>query len=398
MKKILPVPNAKILNFELLYLNENNYSDQKIADVNFRLVSADIKNAAKEGCDTIFGLLLLDGFLYKNNTLFFDWLRSIEKLCYQENIHNLILVPGMCEDFKNVLEQQEITANIEFFDFTHRMVYNSYCNKLDTLPRWNKDATDFLFLGGIPSRPNRIRLLSKFYQKTGLKNCKWSFFKPVSDEDKSICRLLMKDFSNEEYRDFVDSCENSVDDLYIETQEYSRLTGPDIIKTNIYSKPWLKDPVWIDTSIFENTKFSIVSEGNAYPPATSYKFLTEKTWRAVANRHPFIIAGHADQIYYAHRRGLCTFENYMDSDFYNSPEEEKFDAIVRNATEWLDNLNFHEVNNDVEKNYQRFLEIAQEQNYWLQTLNEEYQVPLVEINKWFNQLGFSHLIRVPDGF
>jgi hypothetical protein len=397
IRKILFVPKAKIINFELLYLNSSNYTDQQISDVNFKIISEEIRQAAKHGCDTIFGLLLLDGFLYKGNEIFFNWLRSIEAVGYDSGIKHLIIVPGMCEDFENDLRQHGIKASIEYFDFTHRMVYNSYRDKIDLLHPWNFNADQFLFLGGIPSRANRIRLLSKFYQTGMLSKCQWSFFKPFTDNDKDICRSLMWDYSDSQYYDFIDICERSIDNLYNDAQEYSRLNGQDLIRKKIYQKTWLKDPSWIDPTVFNTTKFSIISEGNAYPPATSYKFLTEKTWRTVVNRHPFIIAGHPDQIAYANQRGLVTFENHMLSNFYNDEEELRFDSIVDNAKHWLMNLDPIKVNDEVEKNYRRFFEIAQEQDLWFDRLIKNYQIESNEIDHWFNQLGFSHLIRIPDG-
>jgi hypothetical protein len=391
------VHKAKIINFELLYLNADAYTDQELSEVNYDLVSAEISKAAQQECDTIFGLLLLDGFLYKRNDLFFDWMRAIEKFSKTQGIDKIILVPGMCEDFKKDLEQQGISAEIIFFDFTHRMVYNSYVDKTEYLHPWNNKSDQFLFLGGIPSRANRIRLLYKFYQAGLLSKCQWSFFKPFTDSDQQVCREIMKDLSDEEYFDFINICEQSIDDLYKDSQEYSRLNGQDLLRKEIYKKPWLKDPAWINPVVFKNSKFSVISEGNAYYPATSYKFLTEKTWRTVVNRHPFIIAGHPDQMLYAKERGLCTFENFLQIDFYSFEEESRFNSIVENVNYWLNNLNSEEVQSDVEKNYLRFFDIGKEQDLWFELLKQQYQVDQSEIDYWFNQLGFSHLVRIPNG-
>ena len=54
---------GKIINFELLY------ADDPIKDLHKRIL-VDIDQAAEEGCDAIVGLMLVDGFLYKNNEEF----------------------------------------------------------------------------------------------------------------------------------------------------------------------------------------------------------------------------------------------------------------------------------------------------------------------------------------
>ena len=304
----------------------------------------------------------------------------------------------MCEDYKSVLIENGINADIVFFDFTHRMVYNSYCNRLDQLSEWDPTNLNFLFLGGIPSRVNRIRLLYKFYQSGLLNYCNWSFFKPITDHDAQICRSLIPEYSDIEFEKFLNLCERSIDVFYKDAQEYSRLNGSMLLEKNIYSKPWLKDPAWIDPGVFKNTKFSVISEGNAYPPSTSYRFLTEKTWRTIVNRHPFILAGNSEQAVYANDRGIITFNQYFTDNFYLlENEEDRLDQITVNAKCWLDYMDINSINADVERNYSMFFSIAESQEEWFRSLVAHYQIRNDDIDQWFNQQGFGHLIRIPNG-
>jgi hypothetical protein len=186
--------------------------------------------------------------------------------------------------------------------------------------------------------------------------------------------------------------------FYKDAQEYSRLNGSMLLEKNIYSKPWLKDPAWIDPGVFKNTKFSVISEGNAYPPSTSYRFLTEKTWRTIVNRHPFILAGNSEQAVYANDRGIITFNQYFTDNFYLlENEEDRLDQITVNAKCWLDYMDINSINADVERNYSMFFSIAESQEEWFRSLVAHYQIRNDDIDQWFNQQGFGHLIRIPNG-
>ena len=52
---------GKIVNFELLYVDGEIYSDQYLADLTYHMIMTDIDSAVKEGHDAIIGLLLMDG-------------------------------------------------------------------------------------------------------------------------------------------------------------------------------------------------------------------------------------------------------------------------------------------------------------------------------------------------
>lgn len=350
---------SKIINFEMLHLSEQ--------DRRHRIIDQ-LETAKLHGFDTVYGLMLIDGFLYRNPELF------------PVNI-TIKLIAGMCEDNSHL-----------YFDYNHRMVFNSFKNK--QLPSWSNNGQQFLFLGGVPSRPNRINLLSKFYDANLLNTAVWTFFPPWTDDDKIWCRNSLSHYTEEKYSKFLNDCNKRIDDRYELSKNYSRVSREEWDKQDTYNQPWVKDLAWMDPQIFSDTVLSVISEGNAYPPATNFKFLTEKTWRAIAMRHPFVFAGYPEQFDYAKSLGLRTFEEYMLIKDYASIQDEdnRLDAVVSNTQYFLENYknNQDKICADIEHNYNVYMRIGEEQDKFLADL----PVSQDEKSYWFGQTGLSHLMKI----
>ena len=327
-----------------------------------------LETAKLQGVDTVYGLMLIDGFLYRGPEIF--------PVDIPVN-----LIAGMCED-----------SNHLYFNYNHRMVFNSFKNT--RLPNWSGNGTHFLFLGGVPSRANRINLLSKFYDADLLSNAVWTFFPPWTDDDTTWCRNALSHYTEEKYLKFLNDCNKRIDDRYELSKNYSRVSREEWDKQDTYNQPWVKDLAWINPQIFADTVLSVISEGNAYPPATNFKFLTEKTWRAVAMKHPFVFAGYPEQFDYAKSLGLRTFEEYMLIKDYASiqDEDKRLDAVVLNTKYFLENYKNYKdnINADTEHNYSVYMEIVTEQDKFLANL------PVSEDEKsyWFGQPGLSHLMKL----
>lgn len=350
---------GKIINFEILHVSEEDRRSSIIKQ---------LESAKEQGYDIVYGLLLMDGFLYRNPETF------------PVDIP-VKLIAGMCEH-----------ANHLYVNYYHRIVYNSF--KDTRLPVWNSDSKSLLFLGGVPSRTNRINLLGKFYDTGLLDNAVWSFFPPWTDADKDWCRSAMSHYTDEQYLKFLSGCDKQIDTRYEQSKNYSRISREEWDEQDTYSQPWVNDLAWINPQVFADTVISVISEGNAYEPATNYKFLTEKTWRAIAMRHPFVFAGYPEQFDYAKSLGLRTFEQYMlIKDYaYIQDENERLDAVVTNTKYFLENYNRHieEIRLDTEHNYNMFKEIYKEENKLLNSL----AITEIDKHQWFDQTGFSHLLKI----
>jgi hypothetical protein len=377
--------NGKIINFELLYTTTN----KDLLELTAEQVKSEIKNSQ---CESIIGLMLIDGFLYKNNESYYSVLKDIQDYAFSNGVKKLILVVGMCSDYQDELDKRNLQYEIIFWDFYVNMIYQSY--KDSNTAQWNSQADKFLFLGGVPSRPNRIVLLSKIYSRGLLKNSEWSFFPPWTVDDQEWCRNALSDM--EDYDKFLLDCKNSIDDLYETSKNYSRYNSEQLVQNKTHETAWCQSPGWVNPTVFERTLFSLLSEGNAYPPATDYKFLTEKTWRAVANKHPFIFAGEVDQFNFLKSRGLRTFENYTDSYPYIENEDNRLDAVTDATEQFLKNIKLHqeEIAQDVEYNYQIYLKEVSKNQSILENIQNQYSIEQSEIDKWFHQKSFIHLAKV----
>ena len=379
----------KLINFELFYLN-GEHTQEDLENKKLQLIFEEIKQS---GATEIVGLLLTDGFIYTKNDNFLKSMRKIKEYASQHSIEKITLLTGMCEDSGNFLKNNGINFDIEFFNFTHWMVAKGYENR-PASPKWNSTANKFLFLGGVPSRHNRITLLSKLYDAELLSRAEWSFFPPWTAQDQEWCRQALSHYTNEEYETFLNFSNRTIDDAYNNAKDYSRLSGLELKKNNTYNETYLSNVGYIDPNIFSNTVLSIVSEGNAYPPADNFRFLTEKIWRPIANRHPFILAGYQEQVEFAKSLGLKTFEQYfLVPDYYKIDNEfERLDCIVQNVQHFMSTFNNRaaEINTDVEHNHQLFCKIFDYSNRQIAKYSVE------DREQFFNHRGWAHLIRIPD--
>lgn len=379
----------KLINFELFYLN-GNHTQEELENKKFQLIAEEIKLTDST---EIVGLLLTDGFIYIKNSDFVKTMRKISEYAEQNGIKKITLLTGMCEDSGDFLKNNGIDVNIEFFNFSHWMVAKGYEHN-PASPKWNSTADKFLFLGGVPSRNNRITLLSKLYDAGLLSQAEWSFFPPWTTQDQEWCRKALSHYSDSQYQAFLNFASRTVDDKYNKAKDYSRLSGSELKKNNIYKETYLSNVGYVNPTIFSNTLFSIVSEGNAYPPADNFRFLTEKIWRSVANHHPFILVGYRDQIEFAKNLGLKTFEQYfLVPDYYKIDNDiERLDCIVKNVHYALSTFNSRaaEINTDVEHNYQLFCKIFDYSTRQIAKYSAE------DVEQFFNHSGWSQLIRIPD--
>lgn len=353
-----------IVNFEAFFIPKEDRCN---------VIMKDIEKAVDAGCDTILGLMLADGFL------FFDYdyvvlLNELRDRSKALGVKKLVLVPGICPDM--VIPGYEVFKK---FNYNLHLAYLSYKDKQHLLQPWNSKSDKFLFLGGVPDRPNRINLMEKFYRSGLLRtNAVWSFFRPWTPEQKEWCRKALPDYTDVRYADFLDYCEKSIDDLYITSKEYGTSKGDFDYK----NCEWFKDPAWMDPSIYANTLFSVVSEGISYEGYSS-QFLTEKTWRVFAQRHPFILAANDEMMDYAKSLGFRLFNESND-----------LDDIVEDVRKFLKERK--DYTEDIEHNYNLFFKLGAENAALLDSIKEEYNVTQEEIDKWFNKTGFSHLIRKVD--
>lgn len=382
---------GRILNFEWM-CDYNHWNPNDFDIVALDLIKKDIDRVVAEGCNFILGVYLLDGFLYLSTryTQFINLLNSVIEYAKLKGIEEIVIVSGQGE-FINRLPVKSF-----FIDYNTRMIYNSYKNSI--IPTYKSEYSKFLFLTGMPNRPNRIGLLSKFYDVGLLKHAKWSFFPPWTDLDKKWCRNHLGHYTDSQYEKFLKDCEYSFDDKFESAKPYYGTydRNTDIKMHDMIEVEWIRSPTYIDSRVFEDTWFSIVSEGPNYW-GDENRFVTEKLWRVFLHKHPFILAGEPEQFEYIKYLGYKTFEEYLlIKDYaYITNENDRLDAVVENTRYWINNKDKHikDIHKDVEHNYSLFMKEIDDKNKILEKFEKDYNIPHSEINYYFNATGYDTLIR-----
>lgn len=340
----------KIVNLETFWVPEEE---------KYKLLRDEIGDATD-----VIGLMLADGFIHENPG------KIIERLGDEVN---LVIVPGLAGS------NTSYTKIIDF-NFNLHTTYNSYKNK--STFKWNNSADKFLFLGGVPDRPNRIGLLNKFRKAGLLSQASWTFFKPWTDEQEHWCRQLLKN----DYEELIPLA-RSIDNVYENSKHYGTDPAPN---------SWTNDTAWIDPNVFNNTLLSIVSEGISNSDISS-RYLTEKTYRVFVQQHPFLHASNPEMFDYIKELGFKTFEEYMlIKDYAYLPnEDDRLDAIVENTKYFLENytVNQGQIEQDIKYNYTLFFTLAFENAKIIDSMKDNFEIDQKEIDKWFNQKGFGHLVR-----
>lgn len=339
----------KIINLETFAVPEEE---------KYNLLKSEIGNST-----AVLGLMLADGFIHENPG------PVAERIGKEVDLY---IVPG-------IAETNTTYSKVVPFNFFLHTTYLSYKDKATC--EWNSSATKFLFLGGVPNRVNRIGLLNKFRLAGMLNNAEWTFFKPWTEEQEDWCRSYTCDYDK-----LLSLC-RSVDSVYESSKHYG---------TDPADNEWTKDIGWLDPKIYNNTVLSIISEGTSQSDLSS-KYLTEKTYRVFAQQHPFLHASNPEMFDYIKELGFKTFEEYMlIKDYaYLPKEEDRLNAIVLNTKYFLENYksNQAKIKQDVEHNYNLFFTLALENSKILDTIRIKFGIATSEIDNWFNQKGFAHLVR-----
>ena len=113
------------------------------------------------------------------------------------------------------------------------------------------------------------------------------------------------------------------------------------------------NPEWYD-----NTYFSIVSETLVdviNPPDLHLPFVTEKTFKPIAYRHPFVVAAQPGHLQYIRNLGFETFDNLFDEGYDSIADWSlRLTSIINTIKQFkkqpYDKLTLHKI----EHNYNRF--------------------------------------------
>ena len=248
-----------------------------------------------------------------------------------------------------------ILSNVCEYEFDHTHVYQLDYFLVKTFIKiiedvhptnlnWNHSADKALFLMGKAEKAHRFGLLARLYEHRLLDQLEWSFYADQGIIER--CRKMLPHYSDYNFKKFLNICVRDLDPIEKQMQ-YS---------TSHYGGfPY-------DVSLYENTCLSIISETEFHRVPAGYEWITEKTWRAIANRHPFVMASSPGTLSKLKSFGFRTFENYMIESEYDQivDEDKRLDAVVNNVKYFMNTRHNHidSIAIDVEHNFQLFNQLA----------------------------------------
>jgi len=225
-------------------------------------------------------------------------------------------------------------------------------------PFWNCSAAKSLFLTGKANKYNRVGLLALLKEKNMLDNVEYSFF-PTKNNLKETEKIY-KQFTTYPFKKFCLKYTSSPDNIKVSDSENG---------THYSGYPF-------DSLIYKNTLFSIIAESEFDGEPI---WITEKTYKTIANRHPFIMAGQPNSLRFLKNLGFHTFEEFCHVKNYDEilDNKKRIDAIVQN-TKYL--------KEELYKNRQTVSRLVNENYDNLRSLFEKEleSVPYFADNSFFN--------------
>jgi hypothetical protein len=208
----------------------------------------------------------------------------------------------------------------------------------------NLDNDKFLFITGKPNKKHRIFPLYELYQRDELAKCEWSLHYKSQLEDSVRCHL--PDMSDDAYQEFITSVTKNIDDV-----------SPEFVLGHANFYPIVFSPT---AEIYANTAISLVTETTFNPEL--YWLITEKTWKAINNFHPFVLLDYKKTYEHLHSLGIDTFQ-YAVKHTYDSlvgPEEDVIRMCVDNVLHLLSNKDLYreELTKSVINNKKVFTDLA----------------------------------------
>lgn len=248
-------------------------------------------------------------------------------------------------------------------------------------PSWNHSASKALYLMGKAEKIHRVGLMSKLYENKLLDKLEWSFYTEKGITD--YCRNILKHYSDYNFKKFLNTCVRDLDPIdkkmMFSTSHYGGF-------------PY-------NVGLYENSCLSIISETEFHCVPAGYEFMTEKTWRTIANRHPFVMASSPGTLAKLKSFGFRTFENYMIECDYDQIVDDwaRLQAIVENVKYFMNTFqqNIDNIALDVEHNFQLFNQLARAEIAKLQSFlnkdayTEKDTIDVIKTLHWEPLMVFS---------
>lgn len=272
-------------------------------------------------------LIMLHDFINKHDIQ--DATMIVNKYYNKKAIH---LLPKM-----KFIDCDYFVLYTEFLHRTHGQKHN---NVFD--PNAKKDLR---FVIGKPDKPNRANLLIEAHSKELLDNS----YASILCDDSYINQLAFTTMFNDEYSANV-------------LKKYNKsIDGAEYIQSNNLNLHCQGFPY--DETKFTESKASLIPETLSH----GLVFVTEKTYYAILNRHPFVIASSTGILQELKNMGYKTFDTVIDESYDLCRDfSRRLTMVIRSTKELLENIHDPQINDILEHNYTVFKAHVDTEINWLE--------------------------------
>lgn len=350
-----------------------------------------------------------------------QWKSYVEVLIsrIKDKIPNLKVVQIANSWYKNQNAELINSDATYYVDFFLLRVFYLVIVKGISIPasNWNSNAKQFLFLTGKPNKINRVGLLHRLI-KQGLENhMVWSL-KPDFSDINSSSKYISEELSTEEFIEFVNKYASFPDKYFsltgipFETHIYTNKIFKLVSESDFdrrWGSPWITEKIWL--AIVNRLPFIVAGEVKTtavlqglgletfndfllipnYDDPDSSNFLH---YRKDYNQGDFILT-HDDvedwKEFYTSFKGMdwpdfiefhdvknmpVEWQEEISKSYYpaiHSWTELRLNAIIQNAKFWVDHIEQYctQIQHSVENNYNRFVELGEENLKLIQNLIEK---------------------------
>lgn len=343
------------------------------------IIEEEIAKKSGKEYDTVIGSILVEIIPSDEISNLIEAIVEIRKYTFSLGFSNfkLLLMPPYKQYSRELSD-----FDIYWYDYLARITYNAYLARPERLStKWDYRSRKLLVVTGIPHRYNRIRLLYKLYKENLLSNdiCIWSFFKPFSEESWNECRRFLNDIDDTEFEKFMNYAVRTLDDVKVIGAKFAAQT--------------MVEDFSLPLELYSETCLSLIPEAHCYPDQPKYD-ISERTSRAILNRHPFLIAGTQGNTDYLKSLGYKTFEEYFPLRYDDTDDlEQTLDNIVANTKHFLSIMesSSKEIEEDVEHNYNNFIEMNKKTDRLRYDLKNHLGADEAELAEIFDTTNYWNL-------
>jgi len=274
--------------------------------------------------------------------------------------------------------------------------------------QYNIDAHKALCLTGTMDRINRIGMLAAFFNKNRLDQLRYSWIMPdevvapgTVNNSKKICNQFGVDYNNLEFHAHDAKINELSQSVLVSDKSYGTYKFKEQ-KFNLALEHW------------HYTKFSLVNE-TVFERRNNFS-VTEKTWMAVYNRHPFLVINHPGVNTWLNQQGIQTIDQLIDVDFdCMILNHEKINRAVDITADLLSTNRYNKKLVDMaeqnllimrqqhDQSQTTLADLAARLNIHVETLLDQTLEPWAQETSWYSAknaeqlwVNFYNEIKVPD--